>query len=211
MPQRRELSARERIFVREYLVDLNATQAAIRAGYSRRSASRNTHKVFYRPRVKAAIAAALAERAAKLEITAERVLRELALLGFANLRDYVTPEADGTARLDLSALSRDQAAAIRELTVEEVTTGQGAAARTARKVKVRLADKKGSLELVGKHLGLFGRKAGDGQEGETQAHAELSDLERAQEILRLLAAARAPEDGCEPEGEPGDLAAADRP
>jgi hypothetical protein len=82
---------RERIFVREYLVDLNASQAAIRAGYSRRSASRNTHKVFYRPRVKAAIAAAMAEREKKLEITAERVLRELALMGFANLRDYVMP------------------------------------------------------------------------------------------------------------------------
>lgn len=185
MPQRRELNDRERMFVREFLVDLNASQAALRAGYSPRTAHRNAHRIRHRPRVKAAIEAAMAERAAKLEITAERVLRELALMGFANLRDYVTPAPDGTARLDLSALSRDQAAAIRELTVEEVTTGQGAAARTARKVKVRLADKKASLELVGKHLGLFGRKAGEGQEGETSAYAELSDLEFAQRILSL--------------------------
>ena len=187
MPQRRELSARERIFVREYLVDLNATQAAIRAGYSRRSASRNTHRVLNRPRVKAAIEAAMAERAAKLEITAERVLRELALMGFANLRDYVAPAPDGTARLDLSGLTRDQAAAIRELSSEEITTGQGAAARRVRKVKVRLADKKASLELVGKHLGLFGRKAGLAQEEEISANAELSDLEFAQRILSLAA------------------------
>ncbi len=59
MAQRRELSARERIFVREYRVDLNARQAAIRAGYSRRSASRNTHKVLYRPRVAAVALLAL--------------------------------------------------------------------------------------------------------------------------------------------------------
>lgn len=190
MPPHCELSARERIFVREYLVDFNASRAAARAGYSPKAAPHHAHRVKNRPRVRAAIEAALAARASKLEITAERVLRELALMGFANLGDYVTPEPDGTARLDLSGLTRDQAAAIRELTSEAVTTGQGAAARTVRKVKVRLADKKGSLELVGKHLGLFGRKAGDGQEGETTAHAELSDLEFAQRILSLAAGGR---------------------
>ena len=208
MPRRRELTARERLFVREYLVDLNATRAAIRAGYSPRMAPHNAHRVFNRPRVAAAIEAAMAERAARLEITAERVLRELALMGFANLRDYVAPDGEGF--VELSRLTRDEAAAIREFSSEEVTTGQGAAARRARKVKVRLADKKGALELVGKHLGLFGRKAGEALEGEISGNAELSDLERAQEILRLLAAARAREDGREPEGEPGGLATPDR-
>ena len=187
MPPRRELTMRERMFVREYLIDLNAAAAARRVGYSARWAQGHAYRVAKRPRVAAAIEAAMAERAARLEITAERVLRELALIGFANPRDYVAPEPDGEGFVELSRLTRDEAAAIREFSSEEVTTGQGAAARRARKVRVRLADKKGALELVGKHLGLFGRKAGEAREGETSGNAELSDLEFAQRILSLAA------------------------
>ena len=67
-----ELNDRERLFVREYLIDLNAARAAIRAGYSLRSAPKQASRVFNRARVKAAIEVAMAERATKLEITADK-------------------------------------------------------------------------------------------------------------------------------------------
>lgn len=189
MPRRVDLTDRERLFVREYLVDLNAARAAVRAGYSPKAAKVTACRIRNRSRVKAAIDAALAERAAKLEITTERVLREMALLAFANVLDYFTPLPDGTAHVDLSGLTREQAAAIADLTVEEFVSGRGAAGRDVRRVKVKLADKSRNLELIGKHLGMFARKPSDREEEGTGDDVELSDLELAQRILGLLAGA----------------------
>ena len=101
------LTDRERIFVREYLIDTNATQAGIRAGYAPNSIGRNIHRVRRRPRVRAALDAAMAERERELKIDAGQVLNEIALLGFANLMDYIRPNEDGTVDVDLSRLTRD--------------------------------------------------------------------------------------------------------
>ncbi len=185
MARRDKLLNRERLFVREYLIDLNATQAAIRAGYSPGS---HAWEIFNRPRVKAAVEAAMAARAAALDITAERVLYEIALMGFANLMDYFTPQEDGTAHVDLSGLTRDQAAGIAAVEVDEFKSGRGAAGREVKRVKVKLADKKGSLELIGKHLGLFARKPGEGTAigAEGNSNVRLSDDELLQKILSRL-------------------------
>jgi phage terminase small subunit len=186
MARRDTLANRERLFVREYLIDLNARQASIRAGYSPRS---STHGLVSRPRVKAAIESAMAARAAALDITAERVLYEIALMGFANLMDYFTPQADGTAHVDLSGLTREQAAGIAAVEVDEFKSGRGAAGREVKRVKVKLADKKGSLELIGKHLGLFARKPGEGTANGAEGNSgnvRLSDDELLQKILSRL-------------------------
>ena len=189
-----EINDRERLFVREYLNDLNTAQAAIRAGYSPRSAPKHASRVFDRPRVKAAIEAAMAARATKLEITAEKVLREIAPMGLANIMDYFTPQEDGTAYVDLSGLTREQAVAIAEVQVEEFVSGSGAA--RGEKGQGQAGDKSRNLEPIGKHLGMFARKAGEenanGEEG--KRNVELSDEDRAQEILRLLAAGQAGRD-----------------
>ena len=192
----RKLTDRQALFVREYLVDLNATQAAIRAGYARTRASQHGWRLKHNPGVAAQIDAAMADRARLEGITAERVLFELALLGFANIMDYFEAGEDGAARPDLSRLTRDQAAAITEVQVEAV----GAAGREVRKVKIKLADKSRNLELIGRHLGLFPRAPARekatgaseaGEAGETGGDRPLSDTERAQEILRLLAGGQA--------------------
>ena len=177
--------------MREYLADLNATQAAIRAGYARGSASQRGWELRRHPAAAARIDAALAERAVAVGITAERVLCELALLGFANIKDYFELREDGTSGLDLAALTREQAAAISEVQVEE----GGRAGREVKKVKIKLADKSRNLELIGRHLGLFPRapareKATDDGANEAGGDRPLSDTERAQEILRLLASGR---------------------
>jgi phage terminase small subunit len=193
MMTHRKLTDRQGLFVREYLVDLNATQAAIRAGYAPGSASRRGWALRRHPGVAARIDAALADRAEAVGITAERVLCELARLGFANIKDYFEANEDGTASLDPARLTRGQAAAITEVQVEDPGAGAsgGGARRGARRVKIKLADKSRNLELIGRHLGLFarapaGEKAKD--EGVTGgAVREMSDMELAQRILGILA------------------------
>jgi phage terminase small subunit len=100
------------------------------------------------------------KQADNLGLTAEKVLRELMLMGFSNMQDYVSIQKDGFAYVDLSKLTREQAAAIQEITTDSYVADseddkgeeQG---RIVTKVKFKLADKRGSLELLGKHLKLF--------------------------------------------------------
>lgn len=189
----RKLTDRQELFVREYLVDLNATQAAIRAGYAPASACQRGWSLRRHPDVAAQIDAALDNRARLLGITAERVLCELALLGFANIKDYFEANEDGTASLDPARLTREQAAAVTEVQVEE--PGPVAAARRGRKIKIKLADKSRNLELIGRHLGMFARsaaaeKAKDDAAKEAEPKRKMSNMELAQRILEILAGAK---------------------
>lgn len=152
------LTPKQERFVAEYLIDLNATQAAIRAGYSIKTADQQAHQLLKKTSVAKAIEAAQAARAARTEITQDMVLRELAKLGFANMQDYMSITKDGEPFADLSKLNRDQAAAITEFTVEDFTEGRGDDARDVRRVKFKLADKRAALVDIGKHIGMFKEK-----------------------------------------------------
>ena len=94
-------------------------------------------------------------RAEKLEITKDRVLSEIAKSAFANILDFVTVQEDGTAYVDLSDMSREQAAALAEITVDSYTEGKGEEIRDVKKVKIKMTDKLKSLEQLGRHLKLF--------------------------------------------------------
>lgn len=150
-----KLTPKQELFVLEYLVDFNATQAAIRAGYSKRSAGTEGGRLLQKDEISAAIAEKVKQRCNKLEITAERVLQELALIGFSNMQDYMRAGPDGDPYLDFSNLTREQAAALAEVTVEDFTDGRGEDARDVRRVKFKLADKRAALVDLGKHLKLF--------------------------------------------------------
>ncbi|CAA2136743.1 terminase small subunit [Hyphomicrobium sp. ghe19] len=76
------LTPKQRRFVENYLLDLNATQAAIRAGYSKRTAQEQGSQLLNHPTIRIAIDAAKAERSAKTEICAEQVLEEIAAMAF---------------------------------------------------------------------------------------------------------------------------------
>jgi len=149
------LTPKQARFVEEYLVDLNATQAASRAGYSPRTANEQGARLLAKASVSAAIQAAQAKRSERTEITADRVLTELAKLGFANMADYLKVGPSGDPILDFSALTRDQAAALVEVTVEDFVDGRGEDAREVKRVKFKLADKRAALVDLGRHLGMF--------------------------------------------------------
>jgi phage terminase small subunit len=97
-------------------------------------------------------------RAERLEISADKVLQEIAVLGFANMGDYIQVQQDGSFYIDFSKLTRQQKAAIQEATVEEYTEGRGDEARNVKRTKFKLCDKGINLERLGKHLKLFTEK-----------------------------------------------------
>lgn len=113
------LTKKQQRFVAEYLLDLNATQAAIRAGYFERTARQQGQRLLSNVDIQAAIQKQLEARSERTQITADRVLEELAKLGFSNMLDYLRISDEDDPFVDLSQMSREQAAAVQEVTVED--------------------------------------------------------------------------------------------
>jgi phage terminase small subunit len=135
------------------------------------------------------IKSAATERAvSKLAIDKERVLTELAKLAFANMADYIEIGADGQPRLDFSALTRDQAAAIHEVVTEtRIEERDDGPPIIITKTKFKLADKRGPLVDLGRHLGLFKERVEhSGPGGGPVEVKHYTDIEAARLIGRLL-------------------------
>jgi len=138
-----------KIFVAEYLKDRNAKQAAIRAGYSERTAESQASRLLRNVKVKAEVDKHMQAVVNRLEISAERVLKERARLAFFDVRKLL--DAAGNP-LPLQKLDDDTAAAIAGIDVQE--TGGGDEVVSLIK-KYKLADKNASLTALEKHLGLY--------------------------------------------------------
>lgn len=149
------LTPKQNRFVEEYLIDFNATQAAIRAGYSKDTAYSIGSENLNKPEIKKMIEEKTKEFSDKSLVTKEMVVAELAKIGFSNMQDYMSITKDGDPFVDLSALTRDQAAAISEFTVDDYTEGRGDDTRDIKRVKIKLSDKRSALVDLGKHLGMF--------------------------------------------------------
>lgn len=144
----KKLTRKQAAFVREYLVDLNATQAAIRAGYSKKTAYSIGAENMSKPEIQAALGIASARRAKKTEITAERVLREYAKLAFYDPKKLY----DHNDQLkSIADIDDDTAAAITSL--DHISLPDSAGGGSLQ--KVRMADKKAALDSIAKHLGMF--------------------------------------------------------
>ncbi len=149
------LTAKQARFVEEYLGDINGTAAAIRAGYNKKQARQQAYRLSQKPEIRAAVAAAMQRRSKRTEITQDRVLQELALIGFADMGDYLTLGEDGEVRLDLSKLPEGATKIIAELTQDVYVEGTGKKAREVKKTKLKLHDKRGALVDIARHLGMF--------------------------------------------------------
>lgn len=138
------MTKKQKRFIEEYLIDLNATQAAIRAGYSPDTAQQIGSENLSKPVLKAHIDRAMAERSRRTGVNADRVVRELAKIAFVNAADVINAE-DATLRDDAS---EEDTAAIQSVKVK--TFGEDGLER-----EIKMADKLKALELLGKHLGMF--------------------------------------------------------
>lgn len=152
------LTAKQERFVSEYLVDLNATQAAIRAGYSEKTARSIGVENLTKPDIQTEIQKALDERAKRVEITQDRVLQEYARLAFFDPRKLFDDEGNPK---HITELDDDTAAALAGLdVVKEVDPDSGDVTYTK---KYKLTNKLGALDSLGKHLGMFDGRGGKEQ------------------------------------------------
>ena len=153
-----KLTAKQIRFVDEYLVDLNATQAAIRAGYSEKTANTIGAQNLAKLSIQAEILRRQKDLQRRTAISQDRVIKELARVAFADVADYVQVETRIINRGDIEVplelavhketaeLSADQRAAIASIK-------QG-----ANGVEIKLHDKIKALELLGRHIGMFNDK-----------------------------------------------------
>ena len=161
------LTDKQKRFCEEYLIDLNATQAAIRAGYSPKTAEQTASRLLRNVKVQEYIAKRQKELSRSTEITQERVIKELALIAFSNNADYahvvekkMQVEAGGAL---VDVLDKDgkpvMYRTVEPVLTEELTEEQKRALAVIKKgrdgLEVKSCDKVKALELLGKHLGIF--------------------------------------------------------
>jgi phage terminase small subunit len=139
------MNHRQQRFVLEFLHDANPAQAAIRAGYARRSVYTQVYRLLRSPEVRAALEREMAARGERTGISAERVIDELMRVAFAEIGQLVEWTGDGARMKPREALSPGDTAAIAELALG----GDGRIAR------LRLHDKGAALAVLARRLGLY--------------------------------------------------------
>lgn len=143
-----KLTEKQKRFCDEYLIDLNATQAAIRAGYKKSEyTDTNASKILENTRIKEEIDRRMAERSKRTGINQDRVIQELARIAFVNPRNLINPD-DASVK---ETAVEDDLACIQAVKVKIVEGEKGMSTER----EVRLSDKMKALELLGKHLGMF--------------------------------------------------------
>lgn len=174
-----KLTRKQLAFVQEYLTDLNGTQAAIRAGYSPRTANVTAAQALAKPNIQQAVEKAFAKRSERTEVTADRVVVELGRIAFAHLGDVATWDSGGLTLVASEELSDDAIRSVAEVTsiaTKETTT-----------LRIKLVDKLGALNTLAKHLGMF-PKEGIHVDNRTQAVVVMEDGSDPREALDRIVA-----------------------
>lgn len=146
---KRQLSEQRQRFVDEYLIDLNGTQAAIRAGYSVKTAQEQASRLLSNVMVQEAISKKMAERSKRTGVNQDRVVLELAKIAFVRMTDVV--DSNGRIRGDASD---DDLSCIESIKYKESDNEFGGSVER----EVKIASKMKALELLGKHLGMWNDK-----------------------------------------------------
>lgn len=146
---KRQLSEQRQRFVEEYLIDLNGTQAAIRAGYSVKTAQEQSSRLLSNVMVQEAISKAMAARSKRTGVNQDRVILELAKIAFVKMTDVV----DNNGRIREDATD-DDLACIESIKYKESDNELGGSVER----EVKIGSKLKALELLGKHLGMWNDK-----------------------------------------------------
>ena len=140
---KQKLTPKQALFVKEYLVDFNATQAAIRAGYSQKTAQRIGSENLSKPLIQNAIQEAQNQREQRLDISVDRIEAEIAKIAFANISDIAQWSPGAVTLKPVEELSREVTDTIHEISETQVG------------LKVKQYDKLKALELLGRRHGMF--------------------------------------------------------
>lgn len=151
-----KLTDKQSRFCEEYIIDLNATQAALRAGYCVKTVNPQGSQNLAKVSIQNEIVRLKAERSERTQITADNVVIELAKIGFSNIEDFLTVDKDGEVYLkDFDAIEREKLAAIESVKIS--TTKNKDDSREYKTTQFKLHSKLNALEQLGKHLGIYER------------------------------------------------------
>jgi len=166
------MNAIQRRFVQEYKVDLNATQAAIRAGYSENTAYSQGQRLLKNVEIAEAIQQELDRCCERTRVTKDKIIRELARIGFANVGKILDDASGGL----LEGLSEDDLAAVSSVKTKTLMSGTDSDAAIIER-EIKFHDKGKALEQLGRHLGMFNDKL-DVTVSKTQEQAagEMKDM-----------------------------------
>lgn len=166
-----KLTAKQQRFIEEYLVDLNATQAAIRAGYSPKTARQIAQRMLSKVYIQEALSQAIQDRSKRTQITADQVVAQLAKIAFSDITNFVRfgrrevqvmgafgpvyeETEDGKKEpvmKDVNYVDFKESNQVDGTIISEVKQGKDGSS-------VKLNDRMRALELLGKHLGMFNDK-----------------------------------------------------
>ena len=178
---KRKLQTKQELFLVEYLVDFNGTQAAIRAGYSAKSAATTANLMLRKPHIAAALDAEVERRAENSEVTQARVVEELAKIAFIDPRRLYDNAGN---LLPVCKLDADVAAALSSIEAQESRSCGGVLTEVK---KMRLIDKMSALNTLARHLGMLTDKMQiAGADGGPVEYKNLSDRELDAKIQILV-------------------------
>ena len=172
-------NARHESFSQNLTKGMSEVAAYEAAGYTRDLG--NACHLAQKPHIRARVQELMERAGRRAEITAARVLQEMAKLAFYNPADYIKIDEDGSAIVDLSKLDRDQAAAITEVISERGEDGKV-------KTRIKLADKKAALVELGRHFGLWIERVEHGRPG------DFSDIQSTEELIEKIRTELGPDD-----------------
>lgn len=157
------MTPKQERFIAEYLIDLNATQAAIRAGYSEKTSYSQGQRMLKNVEVQEALSTAQNKTATKLEITKERIVAELAKIAFADIRKAVrwgkSPIDTTSANADPNGLGVYPVELVPSATIEDdIAAAVSEVSLTQTGVKIKMHDKKSALVDLAKMLGFMVEK-----------------------------------------------------
>ena len=136
-------TSRQRLFIEAYLVSRSLTKAAIAAGCKERSAHAVGWQWFKKAEIRAEIDRRMAALFDRYAVTSDRIIRELALIAFANIGDFIAVQAGGSAIVDFATATREQMASLKSVEIDDRTIAGTAAG--VRRVKISMSDKRQAL------------------------------------------------------------------
>ena len=153
-----QITDRMKKFVDEYLIDFNATQAAIRAGYSPDTANEQGSQLLARPDIRELVAEGQKAIAERTQTFQDNAVDELKIVGFSDLADFLTVKEGGIVeQKSFDQLTKAQTRCIKKIkqTVRTSHSSDGTILHQTATLEVELHDKLRALELLGRHLGMF--------------------------------------------------------